>query len=401
MARLENASISEIDAALSELEQKMDRLRVNYERYFMGVDRLPPDFLRKEVVRLMHDLEQTFIRNTAQKFRLRTVVQKFSTYSTYWNRILRQIEEGTYKRDLRKASRNQERRARRADREEEDVYELDFDADMVEDLGELQREFEDMDKRGDFDKKPEPAVARAPEISNEERERLKRERLEEIRRQLEVLEDPATDRPTSSPRVSAPAPASAAPAPDERQSKLDEMRRRLEERAGPRAAPVASAFERGNEGTTQKVTNEVPGMPTGGADYDKLRKLRQMKEKLTRDGEAPRSVQRSEPASPTAPAASAPAAAPRATGINRVIQRRTEAPASAGGDDDNARQVYNKLVEAKQRCNEPTANLSYEGVKKSMEQQREHLRNTRGSNNVDFQVVIKDGKAYLKPDPKD
>src|SRR5690606_17101606 len=104
-SRLENASNAELDAVLSELEAKLDRLKVSYERYFSGIDRTPPEFLRKDVVRILRMLENSFIRNTAQKFRLNTCSQKLSTYSTYWNRIQRQIEEGTFKRDVQKARR--------------------------------------------------------------------------------------------------------------------------------------------------------------------------------------------------------------------------------------------------------------------------------------------------------
>ena len=57
----------------------------------------------------MRDLEQLKIKNTAIKFKLRTVVQKFTSYSTYWNRTLREIEDGTYKRHVDKAKREAER----------------------------------------------------------------------------------------------------------------------------------------------------------------------------------------------------------------------------------------------------------------------------------------------------
>ena len=63
-------------------------------------------------------------------------------------------------------------------------------------------------------------------------------------------------------------------------------------------------------------------------------------------------------------------------------------------------QVYRNLVEAKRRCNEPTENLTYESVARSMAQQRERLKQTHNANDVDFKVVIKSGRAYLKPEPK-
>lgn len=45
------------------------------------------------------------MRNTGARFRFQTLVQRFTSYQTYWNRILRQMEEGTYRRDVARAQR--------------------------------------------------------------------------------------------------------------------------------------------------------------------------------------------------------------------------------------------------------------------------------------------------------
>ena len=46
------------------------------------------------------------IRNTGLKYRLATLTQKFGSYNTYWRRTLRQIENGTYLRNLQKIGRD-------------------------------------------------------------------------------------------------------------------------------------------------------------------------------------------------------------------------------------------------------------------------------------------------------
>src|SRR5690606_13412822 len=61
-------------------------------------------------------LEGEHIRNTALKFRLRSIIQKFHTYSTYWNRTMREIENGTYRRHKQRAQRRAERRNAQAAR---------------------------------------------------------------------------------------------------------------------------------------------------------------------------------------------------------------------------------------------------------------------------------------------
>jgi hypothetical protein len=391
MALPENLKHGDIDNLLTQLEQNIERLRVRYEQYFMGVDRLPPEQLRKDVVRQVFQLEQTFIRNTAQKFRLQSLVQRFNTYKTYWNRIMRQIEEGTFKRDVNRAQRNQERRERRE--AQEDVYELDLDMDVIEDLSELEREFDQMDLRGQLSGKPmqpEPASQPVPVVSAEEKERIRQARLREIQAKLMAEMGGGEPAPAPAPAPAsaskpAPAPVSAAPAAqpvsaasaaeEERKRKLEEMRRKLQ---GGGAAPQPAASSE---------------LPTGGADYDKLARLRQMKERLGQQPAEPRAVERA----PINRPAAQPQPANTAASAPRVIERRP----SANSDDDHSRRVYENLIEAKRKCNEPTNNLSYEAVRKSMDKQREQLLSSNKARDVEFKVVIKNGKAFLKPEAKE
>src|SRR5262249_51687478 len=48
---------------------------------------------------------QIQIRNTALRYRFATLQQKFGSYNSYWRRTLRQIENGTYTRNLFKIGR--------------------------------------------------------------------------------------------------------------------------------------------------------------------------------------------------------------------------------------------------------------------------------------------------------
>ena len=82
---------SEIESTVVDFHHKLDRLRMLYEQYFLGIEKREPQMQRQEVVRLMRLLESTPIRNTGLKFRFRTLMQKYNSYRTYWNRTLRQI----------------------------------------------------------------------------------------------------------------------------------------------------------------------------------------------------------------------------------------------------------------------------------------------------------------------
>lgn len=95
---------------VQELETALDRLQALYNQYFMGIERLEPTVQHKEVVRKMQALRREKMSNTALRFRFQTQVQKYSTQSNYWKRICRQIEEGTYQRDLNRAQKRSELR---------------------------------------------------------------------------------------------------------------------------------------------------------------------------------------------------------------------------------------------------------------------------------------------------
>ena len=102
----------DIAEVLKELENKVERLKVLYEQYFMGIEKMEPQVARKEVTRTMLTLQQQYIRNTALRFKFNTMLQKWQLYITYWNRTLREIENGTYVRHLQKAKRKAEREGR-------------------------------------------------------------------------------------------------------------------------------------------------------------------------------------------------------------------------------------------------------------------------------------------------
>jgi hypothetical protein len=96
---------AEIEMLVGELETRVDRLRSLYEQYFMGIERMPPAVPHKDVERRIQVLRKEQIRNTAVRFRFQMIIQRYNTYQSHWQRICRQIEEGTYKRDLLRAQR--------------------------------------------------------------------------------------------------------------------------------------------------------------------------------------------------------------------------------------------------------------------------------------------------------
>jgi len=102
---LSQGSPEAISARLEEMERKIDRLRAMYETFFSGIERQPPNAPRRELNRLMLETQQVQIRNAALRFRFQSLSQKWILMTTYWNRTLREIEAGTYRKDVAKVSR--------------------------------------------------------------------------------------------------------------------------------------------------------------------------------------------------------------------------------------------------------------------------------------------------------
>jgi hypothetical protein len=88
---------------LDEMDQGIVELQVLYEKYFLGIDRRPPDRERKVVSDRMRTLKTTYVKNTALKFRLHTLFAKLISFERMWDRTLREMEDGTYHRDVFKA----------------------------------------------------------------------------------------------------------------------------------------------------------------------------------------------------------------------------------------------------------------------------------------------------------
>jgi len=99
-----------IEARIGEMEKKMERLRTMYESYFMGMERTPPNTPRTEMNRMMLEMQQVPIGNSSLRFRFQSLSQKWVLQSTYWNRTLREIEAGTYRRDVARMQRRMSER---------------------------------------------------------------------------------------------------------------------------------------------------------------------------------------------------------------------------------------------------------------------------------------------------
>ena len=94
----------ELEVAIEELGERVERLRALYDQYFMGIEKIEPLIYRKDVDRRLWVLRREQVRNAVLRFKLQTVNSRYNTYQQYWARICRQIEDGTYTRDVNRAT---------------------------------------------------------------------------------------------------------------------------------------------------------------------------------------------------------------------------------------------------------------------------------------------------------
>jgi hypothetical protein len=88
---------------IAELTGEIEGLRAAYEQYFLGIERKPPTDRHEKLKKRINAVLTTTVRQTAVKFKAATLNNKMLTYERLWARTLKEIEDGTYKRDLFKA----------------------------------------------------------------------------------------------------------------------------------------------------------------------------------------------------------------------------------------------------------------------------------------------------------
>ncbi len=100
MALTQFQNTEEIGKDVELLVNELENLRKSYEQYFLGLERKEPSNLREKVVNLIRKYSGLQIKNARIKFRYQQTVARYNTYTTYWDRVLREIEEGSYERDV-------------------------------------------------------------------------------------------------------------------------------------------------------------------------------------------------------------------------------------------------------------------------------------------------------------
>lgn len=95
---------------LDSFQARLKDLEIRYEQYFAGVEKREPYRERKDLSRELRQYNPQLITQTDLKFRYHGLTARLASYSQYWDRILRLIDEGKYHRHLTKGGSTQQAR---------------------------------------------------------------------------------------------------------------------------------------------------------------------------------------------------------------------------------------------------------------------------------------------------
>lgn len=344
---------AEFETLVGELETRVDRLRSLYEQYFMGIEKTIPSVPHKDVERRIQTLRRDQPRNTGLRFRFQMIIQRYNTYQSYWQRICRQIEEGTYKRDILRAKKklaeqqqleaapaagvvDAKAKVKEAGRTLSGSYELSLD-----DIETVSGDEEDVDAMLKSYVSEPPKAAKPSAVDAKK----------------SPEKQPAPARPPAP--TAAAAPAAQRPPPVATSNAASKWRK---VGAAPAEAPAAAPEAPKVEPAAPKPAAAAPAAPKPAT---------------------PSAVKPAAPA-PSAPKPAAPPQAPK--------------PAAPGlPNDDRMRQLYAEYVQTKRKHNESTAQVTFEKLAATIQDSASKLRAKHGGKAIDFEVTVKDGKTILKP----
>lgn len=341
----------ELANAVDELDTRLERLRVLMEQYFQGIEKIPPFIVQKDVDRRIWVLRREKIRNTGTRFRFQQIIQRYNTFGSYWQRILREIENGTYKRDVMRAKKRfgidankpnlrtveEPKVVEEAPPESEAPRSVDLDIEDDDDLSDL----------GDLG--PLPVGNKAPA------------------------------RPPPKP------PVAAAPLPH-----LPTV-----SAAPPKAASATPPAVAPKPLTTKPPLHRPPPSPAvPGILASKVENDDDLDNML--DAALGTAPVKPKPA-PVVAAKPEPERHVNRPGVNPFARPAPAAAAPKPANAEDFRKVYSQYVETRRRNGESTAGLTYETLARSLKETTEKLKTKSGGKAIDFEVATKDGKTILKP----
>lgn len=108
------------DSRITELENRLEALKTNFNQFFSGEIRIPPEQKRQELERIIRNMSVFGGRSPRQATLFDNLVQKFNLYNNLWLKRLNELETGVLQLPQKKR-RMAEKTARPPAREAEGV----------------------------------------------------------------------------------------------------------------------------------------------------------------------------------------------------------------------------------------------------------------------------------------
>jgi hypothetical protein len=86
---------TEIEEAVDNLDLKIRRLKIEYDRFFNGGLDRPPEQFRQTINADIQALRTVHIKDFSLRFRLTNLEARFNTYSVLFHRRIQEMEEGS------------------------------------------------------------------------------------------------------------------------------------------------------------------------------------------------------------------------------------------------------------------------------------------------------------------
>ena len=337
--------VEDLEEVLEALEKLLDRTKIMYEQYFMGIQKVAPMQLHRDVERKIRELTQLQMRNTGLRYRFTTMCQKFGAYNTYWKRTLREIEQGRYVRELQRAKRKVEQNGK--DLPEELLVKL---PKLVQER--IRRDRARMARIGEdeAERQASEAMARAAELP-----RAPRPGVHEISEEDTLFDDEDIDNLFGAIReqsVTSPPPIAPDPEPK------------------PEPAPPKSARPRGPivpASVTSRLKPVAPPQPP--------------------------------PLKATGPLVPPPF---KAAAVPPPQVPRPPPPAASGlppgMSEKQCRELHARYAKARQLVGDKS-DVSYDKLLATLNKQAPAIMKEHGARGVDFQVVVRGDKVVLKAKP--
>jgi hypothetical protein len=86
--------VTPLDDELNLLENMIRKLQIEWDKFFGGLERKPPNDLKSKVEAQIRKYAFGEIRNATDRFRYQSLTARYNVLGEYWNKRLRAMEEG-------------------------------------------------------------------------------------------------------------------------------------------------------------------------------------------------------------------------------------------------------------------------------------------------------------------